>query len=78
MKDKTNSLIVIPGLGSAEITVVESLLQAAKIQYIRLPGDHAWVGRRLLIQEEDLEKVKELLGDFRIHTPMDDHIPIPW
>ncbi len=72
--DETDdSLVTIPGLGPGEVMAVESLLQAAGIEYLSLPCSSV-----IQILGSDLAEVKELLADFRIETPAGDLVPIPW
>ena len=66
-------LVTIPGLGPGEVMVVESLLQAAGIEYFSLPCSSV-----VQILGSDLAEVKELLADFRIETPVGEMVPIPW
>ena len=78
MNEKGEPLVVIPGLGRGELAVVESLLQAAGIEYASLPGDDEWTGPRVLVRASELSDVKELLAEFRIRTPRGNLVPIPW
>ena len=57
---------------------MESLLQAAGIEYASLPGDNEWTGPRVLVKASELSEVKEVLAEFRIRTPKGDLVPIPW
>ena len=71
-------MVVIPGLDGGALAVVESLLQAAGIEYVSLPGDNEWTGPRVLVRASELSEVKELLAEIRIRTPMGNLVPIPW
>ncbi len=76
--ESVESLVTIPGLGPGEQMVVESILQAAGILFISLPGDYEGIGPRIQIRSSDLKNVKELLIDFRIERLNGDEVPIPW
>ena len=78
MNEEGESLVVIPGLGRGELAVVESLLQAAGIEYASLPGDNECIGPRVLVRASEVSEVKELLAEIRIRTPMGNLVPIPW
>jgi hypothetical protein len=78
MNEGRESLAVIPGLDGGALAVVESLLQAADIEYARLPGDNESLPPRVLVRSSELSEVKELLAEFRIRTPKGDLVPIPW
>jgi hypothetical protein len=78
MNEGRESLVLIPGLGGGELAVVESLLQAAGIEYASLPGDNEGTGPRVLVKSSDLSEVKEVLAEFRIRTPKGNLVPIPW
>lgn len=69
---------MIPGLDIGALAMVESLLQAAGIEYASLPGDFEGAPRRVLVKVSELSEVKELLAELRIRTPKGDLIPIPW
>lgn len=75
--DGKHSLVTIPVFGLGEIPLVESLLQAAGIRYVALPGDNESTCRRLQVSASDLADVKELLADFKVRTSKDKLVPIP-
>jgi hypothetical protein len=78
MNEERESLVVIPGLDWAALALAESLLRAADVEKVSLPGDNEMTSPRLVVRSSELPEVKELLAEIRIRTPAGNLVPIPW
>jgi hypothetical protein len=75
--DQDDALMPIPGLGHADVGLVQSLLDAAGFDY-HVHDGFGECPDILLIRLMDLPAVKELLTDFEVRGPGDAKMPIPW
>jgi hypothetical protein len=71
------SLVPIPGLGHQDAGLVQSLLKSAGF-FAHVHDGFGDCADLILIRAADLPAVKELLRDYRIRSPRDEKIPIPW
>lgn len=75
--EEDDAFVPIPGLGHADVGVVQSVLDAAGFDY----HVHEGFGECpdiLLIRAVDLPAVKELLSKYEVRSPGDAKMPIPW
>jgi len=73
----TTTLVPIPGLGQADIALVQTLLEGAGFRFFVHRG-YAEPPDVILIRAEDLAAIKEFLADYRVRSPRDAKMPIPW
>lgn len=67
----------IPGLDHHHAAVVRSLLESAGF-YCRVHEGFGEHPPALFVREVDLPAIKQFLSDYRIRTPRDEQIAIPW
>jgi hypothetical protein len=70
-------LVVIPGLGHADVAVVQSILTAARV-FFHVHDGFGEDPDVILIRQTDLPAVKALLRNYTIRSPQYAKMPIPW
>lgn len=71
------AFIAIPGLGTQDVAAVQSLLASAGFFFHVLPG-FPECEEAIVIRAGDKVAVQEFLRDYRVRSPADALIPIPW
>ena len=71
-------LVTIPGLGTGEVPVVESLLAAAGFWFLTSHGEWDVTLPRVFIRAADKPSVQEYLKEFRVRGSGGSPSPIPW
>jgi hypothetical protein len=75
--EQDDQFVAIPGLGHPEAALVQSLLDAAGVDY-HVHDGFGECPDVVLIRVADLPAVKELLREFAVRRPGDCKMPIPW
>ena len=78
LHDDTFETVEIPGLGAAEIPVVESLLTSSAVWFQSSQGYRGALYPRVLIRVRDRGVVRELLKNIRVRKATQLMEPIPW
>ena len=70
-------LFRLPGLNHQDAAVIQSLLRAAGF-FCRVHEGFGDSPPDLFIRPSDVPAVKAFLADYRIRSPRDELMPIPW